>query len=115
MRMQKKQFRIGTLAKKLKVEKFVIRFWEKEFDLKTTRSEGGQRFYDEEAAHQFQTIKELLYEKRFTIEGARQYIQQAHPTKKILGSKTSTTGLDSYVTKKLALLQQQLIQLRESL
>ena len=33
MKMEKKKFRIGELAQKVGVERFVIRFWEKEFGL----------------------------------------------------------------------------------
>lgn len=71
MRMEKRKFRIGELAKHLAVERFVIRFWEKEFNVKSTRSGGGQRFYDEDDARTFATIKELLYNRGFTIAGAR--------------------------------------------
>ena len=34
MKMEKRKFRIGELAKLLEVERFVIRFWEKEFSIK---------------------------------------------------------------------------------
>ena len=61
MRMQKRKFRIGELATKLNIERFVIRFWEKEFGIKTTRSTGRQRFYDENDYSKFQLIKNLLY------------------------------------------------------
>lgn len=71
MRMEKRKFRIGELAEHLAVERFVIRFWEKEFNVKPTRSHGGQRFYDENDAHLFAAIKELLYNRGFTIAGAR--------------------------------------------
>ena len=47
MRMKKRKFRIGELAEQLNVERFVIRFCEKEFKIKTIRSSGGQRFYQE--------------------------------------------------------------------
>jgi len=86
MKMQKKQFRIGKLAKKLDVERFIIRFWEKEFNLKSHRSDGGQRFYEERDYHTFQQIKDLLYKKRFTIHGARQQLQQTRGGADILGS-----------------------------
>ena len=69
--MSKKKFRIGDLAKELKVKKFVIRFWEKEFELKSERSEGGQRFYTEHDFKTFNTIKHLLYTQGFTIAGAK--------------------------------------------
>jgi DNA-binding transcriptional MerR regulator len=71
MRMEKRTFRIGELAKLLDVKRFVIRFWEKEFDLSSTRSEGGQRFYTTTDLNTFKSIKELLYYKGYTIAGAR--------------------------------------------
>lgn len=86
MRMQKRQFRIGEFAKHLNIERFVVRFWEKEFNLKTDRSLGGQRFYSEEDLDMFKQIKELLYNKGFTIAGAKQQIfRQPEPT--IIASK----------------------------
>jgi len=77
--MGKRQFRIGELATMLNVEKYIIRFWEKEFALDGTRSDGGQRFYTADDIKKFTEIKELLYVKGFTIAGARQ--QLTHPTK----------------------------------
>jgi DNA-binding transcriptional MerR regulator len=71
MRMEKRKFRIGELAEHLAVERFVIRFWEKEFDLAPTRSTGKQRFYDGDDLKTFALIKELLYNRGFTIAGAR--------------------------------------------
>ncbi|MFA6263698.1 MAG: MerR family transcriptional regulator [Candidatus Babeliales bacterium] len=72
--MDKRRFRIGDLAEELKVKKFVIRFWEKEFDIKSDRSEGGQRFYTSEDLQRFIRIKDLLYNKGFTIAGAKKQL-----------------------------------------
>lgn len=72
--MSKKQFRIGDLAKELKVKKFVIRFWEKEFGIKSDRSDGGQRFYNSDDLRTFSLIKDLLYNKGFTIAGAKKQL-----------------------------------------
>jgi len=74
--MGKKQFRIGDLAKELKVKKFVVRFWEKEFDLKSDRSNGGQRFYTTDDLLQFMLIKDLLYNQGFTIAGAKKQLDE---------------------------------------
>ena len=74
MKMEKKKIRIGELAESLSVERFVIRFWEKEFGLSSTRSEGGQRFYTEEDLAAFIRIKELLYNLGFTIQGAKKQL-----------------------------------------
>lgn len=75
-RMQKRQFRIGDLSKELKVKKFVIRFWEKEFDLQSDRSQGGQRFYSQEDLKTFSLIKNLLYKQKFTIPGAKKQLAE---------------------------------------
>lgn len=75
--MGKRQFRIGDLARELHIKKFVIRFWEREFDLKSDRSQGGQRFYTDEDLKTFSTIKNLLYEQGFTIAGAKKHLQPA--------------------------------------
>ncbi len=93
MKMSKCQYRIGDLAKQLNVEKFVIRFWEKELGIKPKRSKGGQRFYQEKDFQTFSTVKTLLYEKKFTIAGAKEELIRMKdkkssptiiPTKKLL-------------------------------
>lgn len=76
MKISKQKFRIGELATKLEVERFVIRFWEKEFSIKGFRSEGGQRFYDDKDLKKFELIKDLLYSKGFTISGAKKYLKE---------------------------------------
>ncbi len=84
MKMQKKQFRIGELAKNLQVERFVIRFWEKEFNVTGNRSQGGQRFYEEKDLEKFRSIKKLLYEQGFTIAGAKKQFKKGDSN--IIGS-----------------------------
>jgi DNA-binding transcriptional MerR regulator len=93
MRMAKRSFRIGELAKHLDVEKFVIRFWEKQFDIKTTRSIGGQRFYTQDDLNKFKQIKQLLYKDGFTISGAKKYLESTmHQDTFRIG--THTTSFD---------------------
>lgn len=118
MRMQKKQFRIGELAKQLGVERFVIRFWEKEFDLKASRSTGKQRFYTEDNLIQFEKIKELLYDKGFTIVGAKKQLCKKNET--MLASKktvmeSTKAALNEELPPRILHLQKQLIKLRELL
>lgn len=125
MRMEKRKFRIGELAKHLNVERFVIRFWEKEFAIKTTRSTGGQRFYSEQDLQTFIIIKELLYQKGFTISGARNYLHQMHKNKlksaSIIASQKTTFDEGSQspevqkIVKSLTLLREQLMRLQELL
>ncbi len=72
--MTKRHLRIGELSSTLKVEKYIVRYWEKEFELSPQRSAGRQRFYTADDLETFMHIKELLYQKGFTIAGARQQI-----------------------------------------
>ena len=97
MKMSKKKFRIGELAEKLGVERFVIRFWEKEFGVTSSRSSGGQRFYDDEDYLLFCTIKQLLYNEGFTIRGAKKQLASSVKA----ASKIESKPLD-HQTKNLA-------------
>lgn len=90
MKMQKKQFRIGALARELNLEKFVIRFWEKEFGIRSSRSEGGQRYYSLSDVTKFKQIKSLLYDKKFTIAGAKDALSGDTDVPKIIGSQKTT-------------------------
>ncbi|MBU4269405.1 MerR family transcriptional regulator [Candidatus Dependentiae bacterium] len=86
------------------VKKFVIRFWEKEFDLKSDRSGGGQRFYTQEDLDRFTYIKELLYEKKFTIPGAKNQLnnlKEIKPAIKQEFTKTEAQNSSNIETKAL--------------
>ena len=74
----KQKLRIGRLASHLNVERFVIRYWEKEFNITPQRSMGGQRFYNQSDVKKFETIQHLLHDKKFTIEGARKIFSEAY-------------------------------------
>lgn len=66
-------FKIGEVANLLGVEPYVLRYWETEFSQLTPKKSGtGHRLYRRKDVEILLKIKDLLYEKRFTIEGARQ-------------------------------------------
>lgn len=65
-------FKIGTAADLVGVKTYVLRFWETEFDqLRPKKSNKGQRVYSRRDVETAMMIKKLLYEDRFSIEGAR--------------------------------------------
>lgn len=121
MKMQRRQFRIGELAKQLKVEKYVVRFWEKEFDFKSNRSAGKQRFYSEKDLETFMQIKELLYDKGFTISGAKKQLIDSHTLTlssdpKIISSSSTKKDLcKTSLTEQLITFRDQLIKLKQLL
>ena len=69
-------FRIGEVAKLAGIKPYVLRFWESEFpSLGPKKSGTGHRLYRRKDVEMVLEIKRLLYEKRFTIEGARKAIE----------------------------------------
>jgi DNA-binding transcriptional MerR regulator len=69
-------FRIGEVAKLAGIKPYVLRFWESEFSgLGPKKSGTGHRLYRRKDVELILEIKRLLYEKRFTIEGARKVLE----------------------------------------
>ena len=122
MHMEERHFRIGQLAKELNVERFVIRFWEKEFQLSSHRSSGGQRFYIQKDLDTFKLIKQLLYERGFTIAGAKKFLFTKTKDPYLASQKTTLEPEPEKVItvphttlEKLEAVQKQLLLLRELL
>ncbi len=65
-------FRIGEVSRLAGIKPYVLRFWETEFHgLGPKKSGTGHRLYRRKDVELVLEIKRLLYDKRFTIEGAR--------------------------------------------
>ncbi len=73
---EKLYFRIGEVSRLVGVPPYVLRYWESEFpSLAPNKSGTGHRFYRRKDVELLLEIKHLLYDKRFTIDGARRYMQ----------------------------------------
>ena len=69
-------FRIGDVARLAGIKPYVLRFWETEFPaLGPKKSGSGHRLYRRKDVEMVLEIKRLLYEQRFTIEGARKFLE----------------------------------------
>jgi DNA-binding transcriptional MerR regulator len=69
-------FRIGEVSRIAGVPASVLRFWESEFaSIRPHRTDAGQRLYRRSDVDLILTIKHLLYDQKFTIKGARQYLK----------------------------------------
>ncbi len=64
-------FKIGEVSRILGVKPYVLRFWESEFRITPAKNPSQHRVYKRQEVETFLEIKQLLYEERFTIEGAR--------------------------------------------
>jgi DNA-binding transcriptional MerR regulator len=71
-------FRIGEVCDIVGVEAYVLRFWETEFpNLAPEKSDSGHRVYKRKDVENVLRIKELLYERGFTIAGARKHLSKS--------------------------------------
>jgi DNA-binding transcriptional MerR regulator len=69
-------FKIGEVSSAVGIPAYVLRFWESEFDqIRPKRTSSGQRLYRKKDIALITTIKDLLYNKKFTIPGAKRYIR----------------------------------------
>ena len=67
---------IAEVAEELGVGTHVLRFWETKFSqLKPMKRNGGRRYYRPDDVELLKCIKNLLYDKRLTIEGAQKEIR----------------------------------------
>ena len=72
----KMYYSISEVAQMLGVEAYVLRFWEKEFSqLHPKKNRAGNRVYQQKDIDLLMQIKYLLYDKGFTIDGARNYLK----------------------------------------
>jgi DNA-binding transcriptional MerR regulator len=101
---EKLYFRIGEVSAIAGVPSYVLRFWETEFpSIRPRRTDAGQRLYRQADVDRILLIKQLLHDKRFTIQGARQYLRQADRgyTREDLMNELEAIRRDLLVIRKL--------------
>ncbi len=70
-------FKIGEVARIANLKPYVLRFWETEFSFLTpSKSNKQQRMYSRLDVENVLLVKHLLYDQKFSIEGARRKIQE---------------------------------------
>lgn len=74
--LNKLYYSIGEVAEMMGVSKSLIRYWENEFDfLNPRKNKKGDRRFTKENIQQLLIIHELVKERGFTLEGAKQEIR----------------------------------------
>src|SRR5271168_2117502 len=84
-------FRIGEVSQLVGVEAYVLRYWESEFPgLSPRKSSSGQRMFRRKDVELLLNIKHLLYDRKFTIEGARKALHDKSPESTQLAEQAAT-------------------------
>ena len=70
-------FKIGEVGDIVGVKQHVLRYWESEFpSIRPQKSKTNQRLYRRKDVEAVLAIKHLLYDRKFTIEGAKQHLKE---------------------------------------
>ena len=69
-------FKIGEVANLTGVKQHVLRYWESEFtSIRPQKSKTNQRLYKRRDVEAVLAVKHLLYDRKFTIEGAKNHLK----------------------------------------
>ena len=94
----KRYFTIGEVSDLCGVKAHVLRYWEQEFgQLKPVKRRGNRRYYQHHEVLLIRRIRELLYEQRFTINGARHRLDVLATADAAEAAPTVTESIADYV------------------
>src|SRR5690348_11816477 len=75
---QKQYYSIGEVAKWFQVNQSLVRYWETEFDiLQPRKNRKGDRYFRPIDVKNLLLIYDLLRRRKFTLEGAKEYLKNA--------------------------------------
>ncbi len=105
---EKLYYSISEVSELFDLNASTLRFWEKEFDvLKPTKNKKGNRLFTKKDIEHIASIVELVKQKGFTIQGAKDQLKNK------MGSKGSASS-NAEVIEKLKGIKAKLIELRDS-
>ena len=102
-----RKFSIGEVSKLLNVKSHVIRYWEQEVPfLSTQKSLSGRRIFTDHDIQILFRLRHLLYEKRYTIEGAKKKIWEEINSSDV-DIKSRIAGIRSQLIEALSIIRKQ--------
>ncbi len=73
----KEYYSIGEVCEIVDLQPHVLRYWESQFSvLNPSKNQAGNRVYRRKEIKLIQLLRHLLYQEKYTIEGARQKLEQ---------------------------------------
>ncbi|HTC01708.1 MAG TPA: MerR family transcriptional regulator [Ferruginibacter sp.] len=95
---QKQYYTIGTVAEMFKVNQSLLRFWENEFDILKPKKNGkGDRMFRPEDIKNLQLIHHLIREKKYTLEGAKDFLKNNKKTDEKFATIESLKKLKAFL------------------
>ena len=89
-------FSIGEVCALTDLKPHVLRYWESQFRfLNPAKNRSGNRVYKSREVELIMLVKHLLYSEKYTIEGARQKIEQYRRTGELRGTAKRAMGSET--------------------
>ena len=97
---EKMYYPIGAVADMFKVNQSLIRFWENEFDILKPKKNGkGDRLFRPEDVKNLKMIYHLLRERKYTIEGAKDFLKNNKKAEQKFAMIESLKKLKSFLNE----------------
>lgn len=108
-------FKIGEVAEITGLKPYVLRFWESEFkELAPKKAGNNQRKYTRSEIETLLLIKSLLYDEKYTIEGAKQKLKELKTKGGHLPHKSSVQ-LRSEIRTNLKNIKEKLLEIKDQI
>ena len=89
-------FSIGEVCELTDLKPHVLRYWESQFRfLSPTKTRSGNRAYQRREIEMILLVKNLLYTERYTIDGARQKLEELKKSGALKTAGHESLGLDT--------------------
>lgn len=112
----KEYFNIGEACRILQIPEYTLRYWETKFRvLRPTRRKSGHRRYVRRDMETAFLIKDLLQNKKMTVEGARKALAERQRGGRITRSPSPSTGMPPGAVKLLRQIREDLQRLATEL
>jgi hypothetical protein len=94
----KQYYGIGEVAAMFQVNASLLRYWESEFDmLKLRKNRKGDRFFRPDDIKNLKLIHHLLRERKYTIEGAKDFLKKSNRSREALEAVESLKRIRSFL------------------
>ncbi len=108
---KKAYYSIGEVCDLSGLKPHVLRYWETQFDvLRPTKNRAGNRVYRPKDVELILLVRHLLYERKYTIDGARQKLREMRKKGDLEEERQ-----DVLEPEVLASMKEELVQLKELL
>ena len=103
-----KHYLVTEVCRRLSIKPHILRYWEREFDIKPDRNSAGRRIYNDAQLERLQLIKHLIRTEKLTVAGARRQLAK-------MSSQPSQPAASNDPRQTLLWLKRELLAIRSQL